>query len=102
MATWACKHKACQGDRRGTTVCTEPRAHAEWHHMNTHAPVTVMQHGRPRNLRPEEAERLMGLPTGYTSTARDPEGANTPVPDLLRMQRIGGGIDIRSTRTLVR
>ena len=43
----------------------------------------------------------MGLPQGYTATAII-NGTRTTVPDIHRLQRIGGGIDIRSVQTLAR
>ena len=61
MAAWQCAHKAC---RRTHGQCTEPHEHARWHYMSTHNPVVIYQGGQARHIRPEEAERLMGLPTG--------------------------------------
>ena len=102
MASWACKHRDCQGSNKGSEVCSDPHNHTKWQHMRTHAPVTVMQGAEPRSLRPGEAERLMGLPAGYSRTAKSTSGSEATVADLHRLQRIGGGIDIRSTRTLMR
>jgi site-specific DNA-cytosine methylase len=101
MATWACTHQDCAG-RGGHDPCSHPEEHQGWQHMRTHAPVTVMQDGRERSLRPQEAERLMGLPEDYTSQAQSADGTKHAVAGLHRLQRIGGGIDVRSVQTLAR
>ena len=94
MARWTCGHDNC----KGRTPCTDPTGHAAWARMDTHNPVLIHQGGATRHLRPNEAERLMGLPEGYTAHTSD----GSTVPDIDRLIRIGGGIDIRSVRTLVR
>ena len=99
MASWNCRHETC--DKAGSAKCTHPHDHAEWHYMETHNPVKIKQNGKSRELRPHEAEKLMGLPAGYTS-AKTHEGEKAAVAGIHRLQRIGEGIDIRSTRTLIR
>ena len=93
MASWACRHRDCWG---APDTCRDKVAHSSYHHMSTHNPVRVVQDAHERELRPAEAERIMGLAAGYTASA---DGA--PVPDIERLQRLGGGIDLRSVGPLV-
>ena len=96
MAAWRCAHKTC---RKPHGQCTKPHEHARWHHMSTHNPVIIYQDGQARHIRPEEAERLMGLPTGYTATT---DRGRTAVAGIHRLQRIGGSIDVRSVQHLLK
>ena len=94
MASWRCAHKKC---KRLKGTCNDYDGHIPYQFMNTQAPVVVYQDGCPRHLLPDEAERLMGLPTDYTATTADGQ----PVPAMQRLIRLGGGIDLRSVRQLI-
>jgi site-specific DNA-cytosine methylase len=99
MASWNCSHDDCK--QAAARKCERPDEHARWHFMETHNPVRVQQDGKQRELRPNEAERLMGLPEGYSGTRTD-QGATRAVAGIHRLQRIGGGVDVRAVQTLVR
>ena len=90
MANWRCSHHRC---RKSTARCEQPAEHAEHHHMATHKPVLIQQDGATRQITPEEAERLMGLPPGYTAHAKDGEARQT-VSNIERLARIGAAMDV--------
>ena len=94
MATWRCKHSKCKATRG---ACSDPGGHGEWHHMATHNPVIIQQGDRQRQLRPSEAEAIMGLPRGYTQ-----QTAEGTVPDIERLVRLGGGVDTRQLANILR
>jgi site-specific DNA-cytosine methylase len=86
--------------RRG---CTAPDPHATitatWSPTSppkqvTYKPFLVMDKGRPRHLFPDEAERLLGLPTGYTDVAG--------TPSHTRLHHVGNGMDVHFVRCILR
>ena len=95
MASWRCTRKGCS--RR----CANPHNHTEWQEMYTSNPVIVTEGGRDRQVKPSEAEALMGYPRGYTQMAATTEGTKI-VSDMERLQKLGAAIDVRQLTQLMR
>jgi site-specific DNA-cytosine methylase len=88
MANWNCSKNKC---RRSEEKCLHPEEHKEWHTMTTHNPVLVTQGDSTRQVRVQEAERIMGFPTDYT---RATEQTGSVIPDIERLSRLGSAMDV--------
>ena len=97
MTNWQCCHQQCR-HLKGTR-CSSPDSHTQWHRMSTHDPVVVVQDGKERQLRPTEAEAIMGLPHNYTRMSTTKHGGKQ-VADIELLARIGNGIDTRKLGAL--
>ena len=64
----------------------------------THHPFLVRdRHGMTHHLRPHEAERLMGLPAGYTDVCNGEQ-----LPAHVRLHHIGNGMDVITLQHILR
>ena len=69
--------------------------------MYTSNPVLVIEQGKERQIRPTEAEALMGYPRGYTREARH-EVEISIVPDIDRLRKMGAGVDVRQLTQIMK
>ena len=97
MANWQCAHPKCEA-LKGTN-CRKPGEHESWRTMATHSPVIVTQDNEDRQLKPEEAEALMGMPRGYTANTTGPGRTATT---LERLARIGNAVDVNQLAHILR
>ena len=96
VASWRCEHRDCRGSH-----CNDPQNHTTWQRMHSPDPVIITEGGRDRQIKPAEAEALMGYPRGYTQTGGTANGTEI-VPDWERLRQLGAASDVRQLTQLVR